>query len=195
MLADTLTPANVTDAAVGAGSIRRRPTFDRAFAAWAPRALEAVDKSFEAIFSDFAVQPCDPPRRSQPPRARARTGKKPEDEYAVERSAWYAELAEEYGGVAQYTDDDGLVKVWTDGGFDPESNAAGYGIFYGDGNPCNVAAPLDSHHRSAPRAELAALARLLESDSAADPPSDTTGDRASEQPAEEANEQTGALSQ
>jgi uncharacterized protein YacL len=39
------------------------------------------------------------------------------------------------------------------------------------------------------------FARLLESDSAADPPSDTTGDRASEQPAEEATEQTGALSQ
>ena len=39
------------------------------------------------------------------------------------------------------------------------------------------------------------FARLLESDSAAFPPSDTTGDRASEQPAEEATEQTGALSQ
>ena len=54
--------------------------------------------------------------------------------------------------------------VWTDGGFDPVAHAAGFGAFYGDDNPRNVAGVLDSGTPSAPRAELAALASLLEDD-------------------------------
>ena len=48
--------------------------------------------------------------------------------------------------------------------FDPVSGAAGFGICYAIAHPENVAAPLASGVPSAPRAEAAALAQLLETD-------------------------------
>ena len=61
--------------------------------------------------------------------------------------------AEECEDAVDHADEEGNLLVWTDGGFDPARLVAGYGIFYGTGNPRNVAEPLEHGVPSAPRAE------------------------------------------
>ena len=71
----------------------------------------------------------------------------------------------QHGHRDEWTDDDGRVVVWTDGGCEDEGagRLAGAGVFYGVGNQRNE--QLQVHGaQTAGRAELAALTRVLETD-------------------------------
>ena len=132
-----------------------------AFSSWAPRVLNRVAKSHAAIFTHCEHGP--PPERRRPPVAQHGTA--PSDEFAIQRAAWYAELAEQYAATGEWVDDAGAAVVWTDGGCADlgDGRIAGSGIFYGAANPLNRSLPVDGPQTSV-RAELSALLYVLETD-------------------------------
>lgn len=62
-------------------------------------------------------------------------------------------------------DDDGVIKVYTDGSSRANGQAgarAGFGVFFGQGDPRNVSEPLPGEPQTNQRAELMAIQRALE---------------------------------
>eukprot|EP00662_Eupelagonemidae_sp_cell21_P056734 gene56734-biopygen114028 len=130
---------------------------EKAFSVWGPRVLNAI-----ATDAVYAQCPDGAPEIEESRGGPPRMGRAPADEHAVERAGYYARLREEYKGKAEWRDDDGRVRVWTDGSRCLRGGrlSAGAGVFYGTGHQANRALPVPGRQCNA-RAELFAVLHVL----------------------------------
>eukprot|EP00662_Eupelagonemidae_sp_cell21_P057935 gene57935-biopygen70992 len=130
---------------------------EKAFSVWGPRVLNSV--AMDAVFDEC---PDGAPEFEEPRRGPPRMGRAPADEHAVERAGYYARLRDAYKGKAEWRDDDGRVRVWTDGSRCLRGGrlSAGAGVFYGTGHQANRALPVPGRQCNA-RAELVAVLHVL----------------------------------
>eukprot|EP00662_Eupelagonemidae_sp_cell21_P058229 gene58229-biopygen18372 len=131
---------------------------NKAFSVWGPQVLNAIAK--DAIYDkcpagappDFVSEPAGPRKERR----------QPSDEFEAERASFYADLRDRFAGQAERLDEDGNVRVWTDGSRCVRNgrNSAGAGVFYGTGHPDNRAIPVPGKQSNA-RAELFAMLHVL----------------------------------
>eukprot|EP00662_Eupelagonemidae_sp_cell21_P057711 gene57711-biopygen89454 len=88
------------------------------------------------------------------------------DEHAVERAGFYARLRDEFKGQEEWRNEEGRVRVWTDGSRCLRGSrlSAGAGIFYGTGHAANRALAVPGRQCNA-RAELFAVLHVLRTES------------------------------
>eukprot|EP00662_Eupelagonemidae_sp_cell21_P057003 gene57003-biopygen76515 len=130
---------------------------EKAFSVWGPRVLNSV--AMDAVFDKC---PEGAPEFEEARRGPPRMGRAPADDHAVERAGYYARLRDEYKGKAEWRDEEGRVRVWTDGSRCLRGGrlSAGAGVFYGMGHHANRALPVPGRQCNA-RAELCAVLHVL----------------------------------
>eukprot|EP00662_Eupelagonemidae_sp_cell21_P057002 gene57002-biopygen76514 len=134
---------------------------EKAFSVWGPRVLNSV--AMDAVFDEC---PEGAPEFEEPRRGPPRMGRAPADEHAVERAGFYARLRDEFKGQEEWRNEEGRVRVWTDGSRCLRGSrlSAGAGIFYGTGHAANRALAVPGRQCNA-RAELFAVLHVLRTES------------------------------
>eukprot|EP00662_Eupelagonemidae_sp_cell21_P057186 gene57186-biopygen88313 len=130
---------------------------EKAFSVWGPRVLNAI--ATDAVFDQC---PDGAPEIAEPRGGPPRMGRAPADEQAVERAGYYARLRDEFKGQEEWRDEEGRVRVWTDGSRCLRGGrlSAGAGVFYGTGHTANRALSVPGRQCNA-RAELYAVLHVL----------------------------------
>eukprot|EP00662_Eupelagonemidae_sp_cell21_P057038 gene57038-biopygen35018 len=131
---------------------------NKAFSVWGPQVLNAIAK--DAIYDK--CPPGAPPDFVSEPAGPRKERRQPSDEFEAERASFYADLRDRFAGQAERLDEDGNIRVWTDGSRCVRNgrNSAGAGVFYGTGHPGNRAITVPGKQSNA-RAELFAMLHVL----------------------------------
>ena len=138
----------------------------QAFRWWAPRAINAADKSHEEIFRGCTEGPPRPEQTRQNDGKEHKTAEKMEHDLREQRmerqqSEWEKELEEEFAWMEAHENAD-LQLVWTDGAHVNGGDTMG-SVFYATGSARNRKVPVKAPG-TAERAELAAIIDALEGD-------------------------------
>eukprot|EP00662_Eupelagonemidae_sp_cell21_P037283 gene37283-biopygen32826 len=130
---------------------------EKAFSYWGPRVLNAIAR--DSIYDSC---PMGSPDLKEEEEERMGNGRPPADDKKVDRRAWYAELRDKFADQRERRDEEGRVRVWTDGSRCHRGGrmCAGAGIFYGYKNELNRALKVPGRQCNA-RAELFALLHVL----------------------------------
>eukprot|EP00661_Eupelagonemidae_sp_cell13_P019892 gene19892-biopygen7017 len=134
---------------------------EQAFENWAPQVLNKV----HGTQNNDDGEPDESESEGDEAKKIGRKGRKPSDEFAALRKAYYGWLSDKFEGKRESFDTEGRVIVWTDGsslgeGMDAR---AGAGIFYGEGNKQNVGTKVPGKQTSQ-RAELSAVLHVLQTE-------------------------------